>query len=97
MRFLTLLVLFLSACGCLSTDEFQQRVQEAAACNPGDTCVLAGQSQCTCKVPVNARSQASIDADAERLDCGGAIASCILFANVRCENGKCTGDANTRQ
>lgn len=95
MRRLVALLLVLATCGGLSTAEFQKRVEEAAACAPGDTCVLAGQSQCTCRVPVNARNQAAIDADAKLVDCGGAIVSCIFFSNVRCENGKCVGDAGT--
>ncbi len=84
-------VVFLSGC-CLSEEEFSQRRQDAAACSPGDTCVLAGSAQCLCAVPVNASRAAEIEAAADEVCCGGIQVDCVAFENPRCENGRCVAD-----
>ncbi|KFE65414.1 hypothetical protein [Hyalangium minutum] len=82
---------FLSGC-CLSMEEFDQQAEEAAACSPGDTCVLAGSAQCLCARPVNASKAAELNASAGDVCCGGTMVECIAFTNLRCENGQCVGD-----
>ncbi len=82
---------FLSGC-CLSTEDFAQQREDAAACSPGDTCVLAGGGQCLCAGPVNASRAAEIEAAADDVCCGGAQVECVFFQNLRCENGRCVGD-----
>ena len=82
---------FLAGC-CLSIEEFEQQAAEATACSPGDTCVLAGSAQCLCARPVNASKAEEIDATAGDVCCGGTLAECIAFTNLRCENGRCVGD-----
>jgi hypothetical protein len=84
-------VVFLSAC-CVSEEEFSQEAEEAAACSAGDTCVLAGASQCLCARPVNASKAAELDALAQEVCCEGRAVSCVPFLNVRCENGRCMGN-----
>ena len=82
---------FLSGC-CLSHEEFEQQREEAAACAPGDTCVLAGSAQCLCAGPVNASKAAEVNAAAQEVCCGGARVECVSFRNLRCENGRCVAD-----
>ncbi len=84
-------LVFLSGC-CLSREEFSEQRSEAAACSPGDTCVLAGGAQCMCALPVNASKAAEIEAAAKDVCCGGASVDCVSFANPRCENGRCVAD-----
>ena len=82
---------FLSGC-CLSEEDFSQQREDAAACSPGDTCVLAGSAQCLCPGPVNFSRAAEIQAAAGDVCCGGVQVECVTFQNVRCENGRCVGD-----
>jgi hypothetical protein len=89
--FLLVSLVFLSGC-CLSNEDFNQQVEEAAACSPGDSCVLAGSAQCLCARPVNASKAAEIDASAHDVCCGGSMVDCVSFQNLRCENGKCVAD-----
>jgi hypothetical protein len=84
-------LVFLSGC-CLSTEEFHQQAEEATACSPGDTCVLAGSAQCLCARPVNASRATEIDGSAQEVCCGGTIVDCVAFTNLRCENGQCVAD-----
>jgi hypothetical protein len=84
-------LVFFSGC-CLSHEEFNQEVDEAAACSPGDTCVLAGSAQCLCAQPVNASKASQINSSAHDVCCGGAVVECISFTNLRCENGRCVAD-----
>jgi hypothetical protein len=84
-------VVVLSGC-CLSEEEFSHQRQDAAACSPGDTCVLAGSAQCLCAGPVNASRAAEIEAAAGEVCCGGAQVECVAFRNPRCENGRCVAD-----
>lgn len=85
-------LVFLSGC-CLSQEEFAQERLDAAACSPGDTCVLAGSAQCLCPVPVNASRAAEIEASAKDVCCGGGVVDCVAFVNPRCENGRCVADS----
>jgi hypothetical protein len=84
-------VLMLSGC-CLSQEEFNQQVEKAAACSPGDTCVLAGSAKCLCSRPVNASQAAQINASSQDVCCGGGVVDCVAFRNPRCENGRCVAD-----
>ena len=84
-------VVFLSGC-CLSQEDFAEQRQDAAACSPGDTCVLAGSAQCLCPGPVNASRAAEIEAAADDVCCGGGHVDCVTFLNPRCENGRCVAD-----
>jgi hypothetical protein len=72
-------------------------IEEARACDVGDTCVLAGDTDCTCGQPVNADAVDEVNAAADRVSCcdllGRCVAvDCVAFANIRCEDGRCTGD-----
>lgn len=84
-------VVFLSGC-CESIESFSEQRQDAAACSPGDTCVLAGGAQCLCAAPVNASRAAEIEAAADEVCCGGIQVDCVAFLNPRCENGRCVAD-----
>jgi hypothetical protein len=79
---------------CVPTrDDLVALAEEASACEPGDTCVLAGGgSQCTCDVPVNATRAREVDLLAERVSCGATMVECVSFTNLRCEDGRCTAD-----
>lgn len=84
-------LVFLSGC-CLSREEFTEQRSEAAACSPGDTCVLAGSAQCLCAGPVNASKAEEIEAAAKDVCCEGAAVECASLTNPRCENGQCVAD-----
>jgi hypothetical protein len=86
------LVLGAAGCGGITDEEFQQIIEEAQVCEPGDTCVLAGGGQCTCDQPVNADSVERVERAVQDLDCGGAVVDCIGFSNPRCENNRCVAD-----
>lgn len=87
---LLVLVLFLSSCG-LSRDEFYDLVEQSRACGPGEECVLAGSSQCTCPTPVNEKHRERIEEAAAEVRCGGAMVDCAFFESVACEAGRCVG------
>lgn len=88
--FLACLVL---AAGCgVSIEDFNALVEDARACQAGDTCVLAGGGQCTCNSPVNASRAVEIDEAAEDVRCGGAMVECPSWTAVRCEAGRCVAD-----
>lgn|GEM_PF-1711401 len=81
----------------------QQRLAEviddARACEPGDTCVVTGGTDCTCPQPVNADAVDAVEAAAEAANgsCCDVFGQCVAvdcaaFANVRCEDGRCVGD-----
>ena len=83
--------------GCpMSKQDFSALVDDARACDEGDTCVLAGQGGCVCARPVNAKRAAEVDSAAEAVACctplGCEDVLCSGFENLRCENGACTGD-----
>lgn len=92
------LVLFLAQ-GCGKSREealkdFDVVLEDASACGPSDTCVLAGASQCTCPSPVNAQAKSDVDAAAEEMEksCDGAMVDCFHPVNIRCEQGRCAAD-----
>jgi hypothetical protein len=96
-RIILPLVCLLLTPGCgsdsLSPADLQLVIEESQACEPGDTCVLAGSSRCTCAVPVNAEHKERVDKAAAEIDCQGATVRCTAQENLRCENGKCTADS----
>lgn len=53
----------------VDTAAFSSLANEAARCAPGDACVLAGASDCTCARPVNAARADEVQAAADALQC----------------------------
>lgn len=98
VTFTVVVALTLGAGACESAEARRERVlDEAVACQPGDTCVLAGDSDCTCGVPVNAARAAEVDEVTAAIACCDVLGSCVAvdcaaFANLRCEDGRCVGD-----
>lgn len=83
--------------GCpVSQDEFGRIAEEARACEGGDTCVVAGSSDCGCPQAVNADRAEEFQAAADALVCCTPFSCvqpvCNLVENPRCENGECTAD-----
>ncbi len=39
--------------GTIQVEDYQRELEAAAACEPGDTCVIAGGIQCACASPIN--------------------------------------------
>jgi len=85
----TALAMGLVACAPTQAD-LGALIKEAMACQPGDTCVLAGASPCSCDVPVNATRAAEVDDMASHLYCGGKAVVCTGQGTPTCENGQCT-------
>jgi predicted class III extradiol MEMO1 family dioxygenase len=81
-----------TACNATTPEEYAQIVDDARACSDGDSCVLAGTSDCVCPTPVNASQADRVNTAAGDVDCNGAIAECIAHTNVRCEAGRCKSD-----
>src|SRR5687768_16679398 len=95
MRLFALLALTLVTCGdadSFTRDDLLQVINDARACDPGDSCILAGSSQCTCQMPINAESEDDVTAAAEQVDCEGRIVQCVGWTNLRCEDGLCIAD-----
>jgi hypothetical protein len=75
-----------------SPDAYERKVESARSCDPGDTCVLAGQgTHCACPRPVNARHADRINAMARELRCHFEV-GCLPRCNPRCEDGRCVAD-----
>jgi hypothetical protein len=98
-RFFLVCVLGLSGCGATDTGsfeckqldtEFDQELNKAQACSPGDTCVLTGGTACTCAIPVNAAHNEAIIECALKITCTRAV-DCPHWVDLRCENRRCTG------
>jgi hypothetical protein len=81
----------LLACG-ISDAEYARIVDDAAVCSPGEACVLAGGSDCTCPQPVNARNAARVNAAADDVRCGNIMVKCRGFGEPRCANGRCEAE-----
>jgi hypothetical protein len=94
MRALALSFLAASVGGCgLSDEEFDQKVEAAAACSPGDACVVVEtNTRCLCLVVVNQTHEAAIRAAAKDVDCGDVVVKCAALGNPRCEDGHCIAD-----
>jgi hypothetical protein len=67
-------------------------VDEARACNAGQTCTLAGGGQGTCDGPLNQAEAARIEAPAGRVACWGAMVECPSPSESGCEAGICGVD-----
>lgn len=72
-------------------------IDDAAACAEGDTCVVAGATDCSCGGPVNSARVDEVEAAAARVSCCDLLGRCIAvecaaFENVRCEAGRCVAD-----
>lgn len=91
MRYLlpVVLAVALPSCG-ISIQELSNVVREARPCSAGDTCVLAGGSQCTCSTAVNAEKKHDVDIAAASVDCGGAMVECEACEDPQCLQGTCT-------
>ena len=84
-----LLAAALPACGS-SIAELSSLVREARDCSDGDSCVLAGGSQCTCDTAVNAKRKQDVDLAAAMVDCGGAMVECAACIDPQCARGLCS-------
>lgn len=95
---ISLLFVALFAVGCESPEQRLARmIDEAMACEPDDSCVLAGGSDCTCAQPVNEARAAEVDEAAKDISCcdmfGRCVAvDCAAFQDIRCQDGQCRGD-----
>lgn len=91
---LVVAVMALGIFGCAGTspEELVDIVEEARACEEGDSCELAGGGTCTCAMPVNAEATERVEEAAADVDCEGAMVECISHSNVRCEDGRCVSD-----
>jgi hypothetical protein len=93
-----LLPLALALTACESAEERLDRViDEAKACEEGDTCVVAGGTDCTCGAPVNEEKAAEVTAAAADIECCDLFGRCVAvdcagFQDVRCEDGTCIGE-----
>jgi len=76
----------------MNADELRQIIAEAAVCQTGDTCTLAGGSNCTCPAPINTKQLARVQEAAAGVHCGGLMVECQGLTNPRCEDGKCVAD-----
>ncbi|MFN7133043.1 MAG: hypothetical protein ACK4N5_13260 [Myxococcales bacterium] len=84
-----LFALSLTACG-LSVEDWNRLVAEAAACEPGDTCVHASPPQCACSAPVNQKRAQEIADAAKQVNCGGMAVACApVPGDPVCRNGRC--------
>jgi hypothetical protein len=91
-----MMVLLTAACES-AEDRRERLIAEGRACSADDECVLAGDSDCTCAVPVNKDKAAEIDAAADEIQCCTVLGQCTAvecaaFANIRCDDGACVGD-----
>lgn len=72
---------------------------DAGACVTGDTCVLAGKSNCSCDAPVNARAKTQIDAQVSQINqtCAAEdfLGDCQTLTLPRCEAGRCVADVKS--
>jgi hypothetical protein len=85
------LLLVLATLGCESPkDRVSREVEKAAACEPGDVCVLAGGGSCSCPQAVNAEHADRIDDLAHDLECAGEV-GCKAYEQVQCIDGRCVG------
>ncbi len=89
MRWLVLLPLLLGACS-VTPGEVHERVQEARACNTGDSCVFTEVRGCLCASPVNATKVDELNALLKKVDCGGVVSTCADTAKAACVEGRCT-------
>lgn len=76
----------------MSEAKLLELLQDSQACEEGDACVLAGNTQCSCPLPVNSKDKEQIDQAAAFLDCGGKTVKCQGYVNPRCEDRTCVAD-----
>jgi hypothetical protein len=100
IRARVVVVLFVAATAAACEDP-QARLDEVLAdarvCDEGDTCVLAGGTDCTCDQPVRVDAADAVNAAAAGISCCDLLGRCVAvdcaaFANVRCEAGQCVGN-----
>lgn len=91
--FLALLAgVLLCSCGP-SREDLNALIAKSAACAPGDTCVLAGQTDCTCGGPINSKNLSEVNDEAANVRCGGSEVSSRSLTNPHCQNGTCVVDS----
>ena len=95
-RYLLILVLVSAACES-PEDRLERLIDEAAACEEGDTCVIAGATDCSCGEPVNAEQEDEVNAAAEGITCCDLFGACMMVEcaaveHLRCEEGRCAAD-----
>ena len=73
-------------------EDYQRELEAAAACEPGDTCVIGGGIQCACASPINQDAVDDLMTLSEDVDCEGLIVACLVLSNPRCENNTCIAD-----
>lgn len=76
----------------MSEAKLLELIQDSQACEEGDTCVLAGDTQCSCPQPVSSKNKEQIDQAAGLLDCGGKTVKCQGYINPRCADKICVAD-----
>jgi len=86
---------------CVACDDPRETladvIEDARACDADDTCVVAGNTDCTCGQPVNSDRVEEVQAAADRVSCCDLFGACVQvdcagFADLRCEGGRCIGD-----
>jgi hypothetical protein len=70
-----------------TTADLSALIDEARACDEGDTCVLAGSGRCSCNTPVNGARAAEVNDLASQVACIGVV-DCPWHSSVRCEAGR---------
>ncbi len=68
----------------------------AGACVDGDTCIIAGQGNCSCGRPINSKSASTVAEAVLRLNSTCAaedfLADCIAYVNPKCEANRCVAE-----
>lgn len=89
-------LLFCVACES-PKDQLDRVLDEAAACEGADPCVIAGATDCSCGAPVNAEQLQDVKRAAAAVSCcdpfGGCVAvDCAAQLDPRCEDNRCVAD-----
>jgi hypothetical protein len=91
LSFVVAAALVAIACGT-SEETYNRAIDEARACMPGDTCVLAGGGACTCPAAVNGREATRLNDLGRDVRCADAGVQCPALMNPRCEHNVCVAD-----
>jgi hypothetical protein len=84
---------FILMTGCAPTGvDLENAISEAGTCSEGQTCTLAGGTDCSCPAPVRADREHEINEIASRVACDGVRVRCVPTANPRCESDRCVAD-----
>lgn len=97
LRFAALAVVGVAVTACTTPEErLAEIVADSQACEHGDTCVVAGFTDCNCGFAVNADAEDAVNAAADGVSCCDLLGQCIAvdcaaFESVACIDGRCTG------